>query len=129
MKLYNLLEELILENTSRDAVVDAIEGKYRVNIHYAGTDGVSATGKRTIEVYAFGLTKAGNPVIRAYQPFGDTKTSKPSWKFFRLDRITRWEPLYKNKVYKPISDIDGSIPKANLYGDKSMSVVYNIIKF
>ena len=129
MKLYNLLEELILENTNRDAVVDAIENKYRVNIHYAGTDNTRGTGQRTIEVYAFGLTKAGNPVIRAYQPFGDTKTKKPSWKFFRLDRITRWEPLYKNKFYKPISDYDASIPTANLNGDNSMSVVYNTVKF
>jgi len=133
MKLYNILDELILENksilleSSRDEVVKAIEGKYRVNIYYAGDDNTKA-GKRHIEVYGFGLSKSGSPVIRAYQVFGDTKTIVPKWKLFRLDRITRWEPT-SFKFYSPVSDRGTNIPAYNPNGDASMSTVYNLARF
>lgn len=127
LKLYNIFENLILENSSRSSVMDAIDRKYRVNIYYLGDDNTAA-GKRTIEVYAFGLTKANNPVIRAYQIFGDTKTFVPAWKFFRLDRISRWEPT-TFRFYTPISERDPSAPKFNPSGDKTMSTVYKIANF
>lgn len=124
MKLYNLFENLILEGASNQQVIDAIDGKYRVNIHYAGDDNTAA-GKRHIEVYALGSTKGGNPVIRAFQLFGDTKTIIPEWKLFRLDRITRWEPT-NMRFYQPVSDRDNSIPPYNHAGDRSMiGSVYN----
>lgn len=126
LKLYNIFENLILED-NRSSIMDAIDRKYRVNIYYLGDDNTAA-GKRTIEVYGFGLTKAGNPVIRAYQLFGDTKTFVPAWKFFRVDRIARWEPT-SFRFYSPISDRDPSIPKFNPNGDATMSTVYKIAKF
>lgn len=118
-KLYNLFEQVILESVSRDKVVDAIENKYRVNITYEGTD-KTATEKRQIEVYAYGSTENGYSVIRAFQLFGDTKTTKPSWKFFRLDRILSWTPT-NFKFYNPVSDRDNTIPKYKEDGtDKTM---------
>ncbi len=127
MKLYNLFEEVILEAVTRDKVIKAIDGKYRVNILYQGEDENFAF-KRTIDVYALGLSTAGNLIIRAYQPFGATTTEIPKWKFFRLDRIEKWEPT-NYKFYKPISDYDPSIPTFNRAGDNAMSTVYNIAKF
>jgi hypothetical protein len=127
MKLYNIFESLILEFASRDQINDAINNRVRVNIHYAGDDN-TASGQRTIEVYAYGLTKSGNQAIRAYQIFGNTKTIIPQWKIFRVDRITRWEPL-NFKFYTPISDRDPTIPAFNPTGDKSMTTIYNIVKF
>lgn len=109
LKLYNLFEQVILESISRDKIFDCLIHKYRVNITYAGEDGDRATGKRTIEVYAYGTTQNGYPVIRAYQIFGETKTKKPAWKFFRLDRILSWEPT-NFYFYTPISDRDSTIP-------------------
>lgn len=124
MNLYNIYKDIILENTARSSIMDAIDKHYRVTIYYAG-DEETAPGKRTIEVYAYGMSKAGNQVIRAYQLFGDTKTVIPQWKLFRVDRITRWEPT-NFKFYKPISDRDPSIPKFNQNGDNSMiGGVYN----
>lgn len=108
-KLYNLFEQVILESVSRDKVIDCIENKYRVNITYAGTND-TATEKRHIEVYAYGTTESGYPVIRAFQLFGDTKTIKPAWKFFRLDRILSWTPT-NFKFHNPVSDRDSTIPK------------------
>lgn len=124
MKLYNIYKELILENTARNSIIDAIDNHYRVTIYYAGDDNTAA-GKRTIEVYAYGTTIGGNQAIRAYQVFGDTKTIVPQWKIFRVDRIQRWEPT-NFTFHSPISDRDPTIPKYNPNGDKSMvGSVYN----
>jgi len=127
MKLYNIYKELIIENIARNSIIDAIDNHYRVSMYYEGDDNTAA-GKRTIEVYAYGTSKGGNQVIRAYQIFGDTKTIIPSWKLFRVDRISRWEPL-NFKFYGPISDRDSSIPKYNPNGDNSMVGTIHNIKF
>lgn len=125
MKLYNILENIILENTNREMIKDAIDNHYRVRIYYAGDDNTAA-GARTIEVYAYGTSIAGNQVIRAYQLFGDTKSVIPQWKLFRVDRIIRWEPT-KWVFNNPISDRDPTIPKYNPNGDRSMvGSVYNV---
>jgi predicted DNA-binding transcriptional regulator YafY len=126
--LYNLYESVILESVNRSSILDAIDKKVRVNIYYEGDDN-TAPGKRTIEVYAYGISKGNNHVIRAYQVFGDSKRKiVPGWKLFRLDRITRWEPT-NFKFYTPISDRDQTIPKFNESGDRSMNTIYKITKF
>ena len=40
---------------------------------------------------AYGISTAGNPVVRAFQPQGSTSSEVPAWKFFRIDRIRSWE--------------------------------------
>lgn len=127
--LITILENILLtESASIENVNDAIDKKYRVIINYH-TDGKDeATGARIIEVYAYGLTKAGNPVIRAFQPYGDTTSKVPSWKFFRLDRISMWQPTGQ-KFTEPASDYYPNLGMFNKDGDKTMSVVYNIAKF
>jgi predicted DNA-binding transcriptional regulator YafY len=124
MKLYKIYKDLIIENTARNSIIDAIDNHYRVRIFYSGDDNTAA-GARTIEVYAYGTSQGGNQVIRAYQVFGDTKTVIPQWKLFRVDRITRWEPT--NWIYRePVSDRGTNIPKYNHNGDNSMvGNVYN----
>jgi hypothetical protein len=120
--------ELITEGVmTPNKVIDIMNNRQRINIWYDSGDGQN-TGKRTIDIYAYGLTKAGNRVIRAFQPFGDTKTKKPAWKFFILDKIIKMEPT-NFKIYSPISDLSQDFPKWNENGDKSMSTVYKIINF
>lgn len=110
------------EGVSVTSVSDAIKGRYKVTINYKGDPkhGI-APGLRTIETYVYGLTKAGNPCIRAYQPYGDTASKVPSWKLFRLDRIISWKPTFA-LITKPA-------PKFNPNGDGSMSKVFSIINF
>lgn len=129
MKLYNIFEGLILENVNREEVLKAIDTRYRVNIDYMGDD-ETEPGKRTIEVYAFGQSKDGNLVIRAYQGFGRTTTVIPAWKLFRLDRITKWEPInvVRGIFNSPISD-RADVPPFNPNGDKSMATVYKVVQF
>jgi hypothetical protein len=124
MRLSDLYKQVINESVSRDKIISAIENKDLIRVTYDN----EATGPRTIQVYALGDSKAGNPVIRVYQPFGDTETEIPTWKTFRLDRIMTWVVLNK-KFYKPISDYDSSIPSFNPSGDDTMRTIYKIAKF
>lgn len=115
-----IVYDLLNEDVSISKVNDAINNTYEVKINYkSNTD--SASGARIIQPVAYGLSKSGNPVVRAFQPFGDTQTKVPSWKFFLLNGIKYWKPLKKQKFTKP--------EKFNPNGDKTMSIVYNIAKF
>jgi predicted DNA-binding transcriptional regulator YafY len=134
MKLYNLFEEIILEEIERnrtlltegasfDDVKAAIDGKYNVNILYRDYED-QPPSKRYIQVYNLAKTKSGNDAIRAYQIFGASKKGNKNgfWKIFRLDRIEGWFPT-KVRWARPVSDIEPNVPKYNANGDRSMSSV------
>lgn len=102
-------------------VNDAINNLTPVEIRYTPVDANNkAVGRRIIYPVAYGLTKAGNPVVRAFEPYGDTHTKVPAWKFFLLSGIRQWRPLSK-RSFKG-EKLEGFNPD----GDESMSVVYNI---
>lgn len=143
MKLYNILEDVIFEETERQnrlltegvssqSVNDAINNLYNVNILYRDYDN-KPPSKRYIQVYNYAKTKGnktgGNDAIRAYQIFGGSKSGEPQgfWKIFRLDRIVGWFPT-KVKFKRAVSDLDPSIPKYNKNGDRSMATIYNKVK-
>jgi predicted DNA-binding transcriptional regulator YafY len=134
MKLYNLYEEIILEEINRNRqlitegvsiedVKAAIDGRYNVNILYRDFEDAPPS-KRYIQVYNLSKTKAGNDAIRAFQIFGGSKKGEKNgfWKIFRLDRIEGWYPT-KVKWTKAVSDVEPSVPKYNTTGDRSMSQV------
>ncbi len=132
MKLYNIFNDIILEELSKvklitegvsfDEVKKAIDGKFNVNILYRDFDD-QPPSKRYIQVYNLAKTKASNDSIRAYQIFGASKSKESNgWKIFRLDRIEGWYPT-SVKWSKPVSDLDSSIPKYNSNGDGSMSSI------
>lgn len=123
-----LLEQILKESVSMNDINDAIDNHHRVIINYHSKGEDIATGARVIEVYAYGLTKAGNPVIRAFEPYGDTRTRVPSWKFFRLDRISSWKPT-QQKFSRPASFYYKGLGEFNPEGDNTMSSVYKIAKF
>ena len=127
--LTELLQEILLkESVSVNDIDDAMDNHKRVIINYHSKGEDVATGARVIEVYAYGLTKAGNPVIRAFQPYGDTTTKVPSWKFFRLDRISAWEDTGQT-FSRPASEIYRGLGNFNPDDDKTMSIVYKIATF
>lgn len=47
-------------------------------------DGVS----RQVEVHAVGYTKAGHPIMRAWQTGGGSKSERVGWKLMRLDEAS-----------------------------------------
>ena len=128
MKLYSILNEVILEVASRMEVEKSIVDHERVRIYYDG-DETLRPGERYIEPYVLGLSKAGNPILRAYQYKGVTDTEQPGWKTFRLDRMADWDETNERPFDTPISDRVRNIPKYNPNGDKSMISIYKQAKF
>ena len=62
------------------------EGK-RLAITY---DGLT----RVVEVHAVGTTEDGNPIMRAWQVRGGSRSGSPSsWRLFRLDRTWQYAVL------------------------------------
>lgn len=90
--LREILEEafLLREDASVDAINNAVNNMHPVHIIYNGPSW-AGNGERVIYPVAYGLSTAGNPVVRAFQPQGSTSSEVPAWKFFRIDRIKRWE--------------------------------------
>ena len=130
MELFeNILNKILLtESVSVNEVEEAIDKHIRVIINYHSKGENNNTGARVIEVYAYGLTKAGNPCIRAFQPYGDTTSRVPSWKFFRLDRISAWKPT-KQIFNRPADFYYQNLGNFNPNGDETMSIVYKIAQF
>jgi len=128
MKLYNIFEQLILEGVEEQNVNDAIDNKYMVNIMYSDSPETPPTN-RYLQVYAYGLSKAGNRVIRAYQLGGQSKSGfdKSRWKLYRLDRISQWSPT-QMKWHRPIQGHDVNA-KEFKFRDKEMSTIYNMVTF
>ena len=120
MTLKEIMKGMLFERVSNREINNAINNHKYVVIKYDGTDGTH-NGKRMIQPVAFGLTSTGNPVVRAFEDFGDTKTSVPKWKYFRVDRISAWRET--DKSFEEPENL------FNPYGDETMSVVYNIAKF
>ena len=128
MNLYSILNEVILETASRMEVERSITNHDRIRIYYDGDETLNA-GQRYIEPYVLGLSKTGNPILRAYQYRGVTDTEQPGWKTFRLDRIKDWDEMNEIPFNTPISDRVRNIPKYNPNGDKSMIMIYKQAKF
>lgn len=84
----HLLTEL-KKNREND-VVYAINNMLRVRISYDDKKGGKGKRERFIYPVAYGLTKRGNPAIRAFQTAGSTKRGVPKWKLFLFDRIFAW---------------------------------------
>lgn len=121
MKLYNTLNTLILEVASRDQVFDAIKNKRVCVINYNG-DEPGGKGLRVIEPVAFGLSKKGNAVLRAWDREGASHTAYkgekplPGWRLFRLDKMEFIRPTQET--------FDTPKPDYNPNGDKSMERVF-----
>lgn len=132
MNLFEQIFNKILLNESANVTVSDIEqvmdNHQRVIINYKTKGEDKNNGARIIEVYAYGLTMAGNECIRAFQPYGDTTTRVPHWKLFRLDRITIWKPT-EQVFNRPADFYYKNLGSFNANGDNSMSVVYKIIDF
>lgn len=121
MTLYNLAESLILEVAGRDTIMGCMSDKRIAEVYYDDNEDPGGKGKRWVQIYCYGKSKAGNDVIRVYQVGGDTKTIQPGWKLFRVDRMNGLKKL-GGKIYEPK-------PLFNPNGDKDMIQIYNIIKF
>lgn len=120
----NIINSLLTESINASNAGDAIRHRFEVEITYSGDNG----GKRIIQPVAYGMSKAGNMVLRAFQPFGTTKTKVPHWKMFRLDKIDSWKVL-RNRIFSEPPGQYGAEGKFNPNGDETMSEVYLVANF
>lgn len=121
MELYNLAESLILEIASRSDIMNGMVKRRIMELNYDDEEDPGGKGRRWIQMYCYGVSKAGNDVVRVYQVGGDTKTIQPGWKLFRVDRM-------KN-LRKLSGTFDEAKPLFNPTGDKDMIKIYNITQF
>lgn len=121
MKLYNLAESLILEVANKSDIMNALRKRRIVELNYDDEEDPGGKGKRWIQMYCYGVSKAGNDVVRVYQVGGDTKTIQPGWKLFRTDRMENMRTLS--------GTFDEAKPLFNPTGDKDMIRIHYITKF
>ena len=121
MKLYNLVESLILEVASRSDIMNGMSKRRIMELNYDDEEDPGGKGRRWIQIYCYGVSKAGNDVIRVYQVGGDTKTIQPGWKLFRVDRMQNLRTLG--------GTFNEAKPLFNPTGDKDMIKIYNITQF
>lgn len=123
--LKDRIKPFLNEAIDSNSVLQAIRGKQKVRIKYDDTkadNGSGAKGSRVILPMAIGTTKKGYPVLRAYQEGGGSRRGVPRWKFFRLDRITSWQPYKKKRFF--------DAPQGyNYNGDNSMGTFIDNAKF
>lgn len=125
----SLLEEilenidLITEDVDVASISDAINTMRPVYIKYNSGGKNKATGRRLIYPVAYGVSSAGNQVVRAFEEQGDTDSSVPAWKFFRVDRILWWRTVKdKNRSFK-----DKELVGLNKSGkDKGMVQIFTL---
>ena len=110
---------ILMEDASVDAINNAISNMHPAHIVYNGPSG-TGNGERVIYPVAYGISTAGNPVIRAFQPQGDTSSEVPAWKFFRRDRIKSWT-TDNSQTFNP-ADLNGF----NEDGDEQIETLYVI---
>ena len=127
LNLYKILKNVLTESVTPNEVNAAIDDKVQVIINYSDEEN-RAPNKRLIEPYAYGMTKGGNAVLRAYQYDGDTFRGKPKWKMFRLDRIQSWQPTEQHFNASP-KERGWQAENYNDQGDNSMATVFNQVKF
>ena len=127
LNLYKILKNVLTESVTPNEVNAAIDDKIQVIINYSDEEN-RAPNKRLIEPYAYGMTKGGNAVLRAYQYDGDTFRGKPKWKMFRLDRIQSWQPTEQHFNASP-KERGWQAEDYNEQGDNSMTTVFNQVKF
>lgn len=86
---------------------EAIQSTKCLTIQYGGHD-------RVVEVHAVGITKDGNPIVKAWQVSGKSNGNGPSpWKHFRLDRAS----------HISLSDQDSEAPRDSYVPDRSIFVI------
>jgi hypothetical protein len=117
--LYETYQQVLNEAVANYKIINAIKNKLTVRFYYDG-DKNNQKGYREGDIYAFGESTKGNPVIRVYQLRGTTASRVPEWKMFRVDKIRDME--YIGEFERPQA-------KFNAGGDNSMQQVYNIVEF
>jgi len=93
-----------------DLIQHSIKNRNTILFYYEGDNKISR-GYRWVEPVAFGYSKDGNGLLRAYQTKEKPSKSgsKPLWRLFRTDKISKVTKSLKKfnrprKGYNPLGD-------------------------
>lgn len=141
INLFEALQQVLLNESQENDIVNAINNGYRLEITYddnkykvvgnkiRSPKGKNPTGRRTILPYCYGEdSMSGAAVLRAFQTsVRSSRHGAPGWKYFKLDNITSLKIL-KTKPFKftPREMGYSNAPEFNANGDELMSAVYAI---
>lgn len=90
-------------------ICSAIRSKQIITFYYDG-------GERSVEPFCYGVSSAGNEVLRGFQIGGYSESGNPvGWKLFRVDEISRI--VLTNNTFQ------GNRPFYNP-NDKAMTTIY-----
>ena len=125
MKLYNLFEQvileeiqkhqhLIIEGVSETEIMDVIKGDeknrhFHVSFNYTNKKG--ETGNRWVQVYQLVTTTTGAPAISGYEVssnIGGNANKRPGWKIYLLSNISNFK-VSKVPFYNEIDKVNPSI--------------------
>ena len=139
MKLYNLFQDIILEEISKDQTLinegtledikSVMEKTVYVWFKYKTADG--RITDRYVMLDKLGTSLANNQVVRLWQTGGQTTNTKKNgavsgWKLFRLDRIIPGSIKPTNmKYYEPIR----SSEPYNTNGDRKMKGAITVANY
>ena len=101
MNIFNIAQSLLTEVANKTTILNCMEDRERFDkkqnkkiryyniaeVYYDDGEDPGGKERRWIEIYGYGVSKAGNDIVRIYQLGGDTKTIQPGWKTFRTDRM------------------------------------------
>lgn len=90
-------------------ICHAIKHKFCLEFYYNG-------GTRIVEPHCYGVSKAGNELLRAFQISGFSESGNPvGWKLFRIDKA--------RDVKVSSDDFNGPRPEYNP-NDSAMTTIY-----
>lgn len=113
---------LMVESIGQSLAYMAIKNHEVIRINYKSDDDSIASGERIIEPYVLGRTSKNNVVIRAFQPYGDTESSVPNWKLFKLNNIISWKPT--NKTFNSEPNKRGfNVQPYDQFGDSQLKMI------
>lgn len=117
----------LAQMTLVERIENAIDMHYECALDYNSPideEGNDVLTYRNVVVVAYGMSQAGNDVIRAFQVEGNTISGAvPTWRLFRVDRISKLTPKRKSDRYML------PFPLYDFTTDKSMLQVYKIATY
>jgi hypothetical protein len=124
------VKQLLTEAVNKSVIIDAINNGKVIEFDYNSP--TAAKGKKIVEPHALGLSKSGEPALRAYPLSG---TSAYGFGFFKIYLLKHMSNVviktFKDKKTKTDVDVMSNLksrPKINYSGDKSFKTVHNISK-
>lgn len=114
----------MLEQFNKNELLLAIENGMMVKFFYNSPTTVK--GWRIVEPFAIGTSKAGNPILRAYD-IGKAGNNRNNWRMYNLNYIEKLTiHNFQDKKTKQVTPIKSNFnirQGTNFQGDKSMKSV------